>query len=342
MKNFGSNMEKKYSNITKQIFKEDLLAVLYNRYSAIGPIWTNQQMQWANGIYQSFKDHDKFLLIVYLIKNTLDFYSHNFVKLSYTEFYSHDTVLVGKFNIIELSKALGIPKESTRRKFNELEKIGIIKKVEGKTIIDRSAFPLVKPIKSTIRMARFLATFSKLLVEENILSKPFVSEDIEMTLKENYSYVWKIYYEMQVPMLLSWKTVFKDLESWHIWAVCVVAQHLDLSAKKKGQNYIRQNRDEFINEMLNSDDLIGSHGINAMSISDITGIPRATVIRKLGNLVKLKHLKIDSKKHYTIMGVISGKKLQIQKNTMTQLAKFSTIIYNLMISVEQNKYTKKI
>ena len=40
-----------------------------------------------------------------------------------------------------------------------------------------------------------------------------------------------------------------------------------------------------------------------MSISDITGIPRATVIRKLNKLLKEKFLKIDTKKHYSSTGV---------------------------------------
>ena len=38
-------------------------------------------------------------------------------------------------------------------------------------------------------------------------------------------------------------------------------------------------------------------GVNAMSISDITGIPRATVVRKLKVLVKNNILSIDDKKH---------------------------------------------
>ena len=39
-------------------------------------------------------------------------------------------------------------------------------------------------------------------------------------------------------------------------------------------------------------------GINAMSISNITGIPRGTVFRKLQILIKRKFLHIDSKKLY--------------------------------------------
>ena len=37
-------------------------------------------------------------------------------------------------------------------------------------------------------------------------------------------------------------------------------------------------------------------GINAMSISDITGIPRPTVVRKLKFLIKNKFITMDKKK----------------------------------------------
>ena len=66
-----------------------------------------------------------------------------------------------------------------------------------------------------------------------------------------------------------------------------------------------------------------------MSISDITGMPRATVIRKLNKLIKEKFLKIDSKKHYSATGIHQKKILDVQKNTLNNLSKFSARIYNL-------------
>ena len=73
-------------------------------------------------------------------------------------------------------------------------------------------------------------------------------------------------------------------------------------------------------------------GINAMSISDISGIPRATVIRKLNKLVKGNFLIIDSKKHYsTNRGVHKKKLLVVQNNTFINLSKFAARIYNLSL-----------
>ena len=46
---------------------------------------------------------------------------------------------------MEISKSLNIPKETTRRKINELEKLGTIKKLKKKIIIDRNTWPNIKP-----------------------------------------------------------------------------------------------------------------------------------------------------------------------------------------------------
>jgi len=72
-------------------------------------------------------------------------------------------------------------------------------------------------------------------------------------------------------------------------------------------------------------------GVNAMSISDITGIPRATVIRKLNKLIKENFLKIDTKKHYSSTGAYQKEILDVQKNTLKNLSKLSACIYNLSL-----------
>ena len=76
-------------------------------------------------------------------------------------------------------------------------------------------------------------------------------------------------------------------------------------------------------------------GVNAMSISDITGIPRATVIRKLNRLIKENFLKIDNKKHYSSTGVHGKKLIEIQKKTLLNLSKFTACVYNLSL-IEDN------
>jgi CRP-like cAMP-binding protein len=317
-------MEIKLPDVSKQLYKSDILSVIESKYSTVGRLWTNHQMQWINGIYLSFKDHSKFLIILFLIKKTLDFYSNNFIKLSYEEFYAKDTVEIGKFNVIEISKALNIPRESTRRKIVELEKLGTIKRHKKKIIIDRSAFPFTRQLKSIQRIARFLSMLSTILEQENILLKKLTTKDLEIIIKDNFSYIWKLYYELQIPLLLNYKKIFKDLETFHIFGTCVVNQHLYASKISK----FDMDTDDFFKSIYAADKI---QGINAMSISDITGIPRGTVIRKLQKLVKQKKLTIDAKKHYKLRGDFTNQLKPLQKDILIKLANFSTKVYNLAI-----------
>ena len=309
-------------DISKQIYKEQVHDVLESKYSTIGPMWVNHQMDWSNGVYACFKDHDKFLIIIFLIKKTLDFYSRNFIKLTYDQFYSKDTVGIELFTIMEISQALKIPKESARRKVLELEKKGAIRKSKKRIIIDRSKFYYSKPVDSIKRISRFLSTLSELCVDSKVLSKKITTEDLEITIKNNFSYIWKLYYELQIPMMISYKNIFEDLETFHIFGTCIVNQHL--YARKNSKDYVK--RDVFIKSTYSSKIM---QGLNAMSISDITGIPRATVIRKLCKLVKQRNLKIDDKKHYRLTGKFVEKIKPLQNDILIQLSDFSTKIFNL-------------
>ena len=317
-------MSKTIPDISEQIYKEDILTVIENRYSTLGPMWVTHQLEWNNGVYASFKDHDKFLIVIFLINKTLNFYSRNFIKLSYFEFYSKNTVVIEKFSISEISQVLNIPKESARRKVLELEKEGIIKNIKKKFLIDRSKYYYTKPIDSIKRVSRFLSTLASMSVNEKILTKKITTEELELTIKKNFSYIWKIYYELQIPMMIGYKKIFKDLETFHIFGTCIVNQHLH--ARKVSVDSM--NRESFIKTLHTTPKM---QGLNAMSISDITGIPRATVIRKLKRLVKVKNLSIDNKKHYRLTGSFTKILMPIQKINIARLAYFSTQVSNLYL-----------
>ena len=187
-------------------------------------------------------------------------------------------------------------------------------------MIDRSCFVFIKPVKTIIRIARFLSVLSKLCVDSKILPKNLPSEKIELVINKNFSYIWKIYYEMQMSMMISYKKIFKDLETFHIFGTCAVNQHLHSQIINKET----MNRDKFFNSLSSKK----IQGINAMSISDITGIPRATVIRKLQRLVKMNNLTINDKKLYKVSGIFSNEIKARQKIVLGNLADFSAKTFN--------------
>ena len=73
-----------------------------------------------------------------------------------------------------------------------------------------------------------------------------------------------------------------------------------------------------------------NRGVNAMSISEITGIPRPTVVRKLKYLIDKKYLHINEKKLITFNAKDSAfinKKGMVNKN-MISLSHFIYKVFN--------------
>ena len=319
-------MSKLLPQVSKQIRSGDVREVIEKNFVSIIPVWAPLQLAWVNNVYRTFHDYEKFMIIMHLLLQTFEAYSKNFVKLNYNDYFDQNEVEIKSINVMEISKSLNIPKETARRKINELEEMGAIKRINKKIIIDRDTWPNIKPQDTIKRMTRFLSTLSKICVNEGLIQEPISSESLTKTCKEYFSFVWQLYYEMQMPMLLGFKKVFGDLESFHVNGVCVINEALN---SKKNDNSEMSN--EFYLEKYffadNKDDV----GVNAMSISEITGIPRATVIRKLNKLIKENFLKIDIKKHYSSTGIYQKEILDVTKNTLNNLSKLTARVYNLSL-----------
>ena len=224
-------MPKLLPEISKQIRAQNIRTVIEKYYSTIMPIWVPSQITWVNDVYKTFYDYEKFMIIMHLLKKTFDDYSNSFVKLNYEEYFDQTEVEIEAINVMEISKSLNLPKETARRKINELEKLGTIKRINKKFIIDRNTWPNIKPENTIKRMTRFLSTFSKMLYSEGSIPEPISSERLTETCKEYFSHVWKLYYEMQLPFLLDFKKVFGDLESFHVYGICITNHALN--SKKK-------------------------------------------------------------------------------------------------------------
>ena len=312
--------------ISKQISSKDIFKILEKNFSSIAPVWVPSQISWMNNVYRTFNDYEKFMIVMHLLMKTFEVYSRNFVKLNYEEFFNQLEIEIETINVTEISYSLNIPKETARRKINELEKLGTIKRINKKFIIDRNTWPSIKPEETIKRMSRFLSTVSKMIFKEGLISEQINSENIMEISKEYFSFVWKLYYEMQMPMLLSFKKFYGDLETFHIHGVCI-SNHA-LNSKKDDNSEMSK---EFYLEKYFFSGKNNFLGINAMSISDITGIPRATVIRKLNKLVQKNFLILDEKKHYYSSGVFIKEIINVQSNTFNNLSKFAARIYNLSL-----------
>ena len=308
-------------SVSNQLSEEQVFSAISKNYSQITRIWFNFQMDWMRRSYKSFNDHDKYLIVIYLVHKTLKFYSNNFIKLDFDTYYAKNILEIPNFNIVNISKDLNITKETTRRKILELEKIGAIQRSKKKIILNRNVFKFQRPNQSVIEASKLVAKLTETLAKNGLITKKTNSKNIELYIRSNFTHCWKLFFEMQIPLILNWKKFFSNIETWHIWGIIATQK----SFKNDNANL---DREKFMQDTFQE----STNGINAMSISELTGIPRATVVRKINILLKRKLLSVDIKKLYTPKKTNLKIFTEIHKENTILLVRFFCNIINLIKS----------
>ena len=329
-------------DFSKVLNDEQVYDHIMANYDQLGKDWIYHQWRWMNTVYQAFNDHYKYMIIISLVEKTLQFYDQMNIKLNYEQFYSKNFLQIDKFSIAELCEKLKLPKETVRRKVLELEKLGALKRQKKQIIIDRRSFIYIKPQNQMKYTAAYIVKISEILSKEKLYSKKLDSKMIENILKKNFSITWRWFYRMQIPMIIGYHDMFEDLTTFHVWGSVVMNQafNYNVNSNKKNGYYNSHNYMNFQKEMFKGDynkfnkELVGgkaiSNGVSAMSVADMTGIPRATVIRKCNFLIKNDYLKLNEKKQYILTGFNTSRVLPYQRLIFKNKAKFIRKVLNLL------------
>ena len=296
--------------------------------------WIKFQQEWVNNIYNKFKDHDKYTILMYLISKTWQNSANLFKFYSMDDYYSQKEINLPDISISEISINLMIPKETIRRKLIELKKQNIIKK-DGKTIIlNKLALSLQKPENSIKTLSIFFEKLSILLSAQDWFGPSISKEEITLYFKKYYTVFWYRYFKMQIPFLIRWKKIFGDLETWVIWANMGINQSINLEKMTKKNNKEtnltgKEGESLYLNNVQKSEPV---RGVNASSISEISGIPRATVLRKLKRLTREKIIKRNKKLEYFLdkEGILNEKILANFLINQKNISVFVTDIFNLI------------
>ena len=291
-----------YLNNLDNFDSKKIAYILSSNQHVLMKHWIKFQQEWVNNIYKEFHDHDKYIILMYLISKTWQDSSKLFKFNSIDEYYSQSMINLPDIGLAEISNSLKIPKETIRRKLVELEKENIIKREGQKIILAKLALSLQKPQTSIKTLSIFFEKLSILLSAHDWFGQAISREDMELYFNKYYTVFWNQFFKMQIPFLVRWKTVFGDLESWVIWANMGINQtsnlekisrnlktKFTLSEIGSGKIYIDNVRE---NEP--------KQGVNASSIAEISGIPRATVLRKLKRLLNEKVIKRNKQLEYVL------------------------------------------
>ena len=299
-------------------------------YDDLGRDWIVHQWNWMNSTYAAFKDHYKYLIVISLVEKTLQFYDQMNIKYTFDQFYSKPYLQIEKFSITEICDKLQLPKETVRRKVLELENLGVLKRQKKQIIIDRSVFPQIKPERQVKSTSKYVLLVSEILNKEKVFFRKLDNKIIENTIRKNFSICWRWFYRMQIPIVIGYHEMFEDVATFHIWGTIAMNQAFNL------KNFIENtnikpliNNYEYFNESL-LEHKGKESGVSAMSISDMTLIPRATVIRKCKYLMKNNYITLNEKKQYVLTGFNTKAVLPYQREIFKNKAKFLRKILNLI------------
>ena len=312
---------KQLPSISNQIYEDKIFKIINKNFSKIAPYWFELISSWLIRSYNVFQDIDKFIILIYFINKDLIFYRKNGLVINYDTFYKDKSLEIPKINISDISSDLHIPKESVRRKLQELEKSGIIKKTGKKIFVDRSAFTTAKPEQTLKELSILISKFNEILVDEKVTNNIFDTNEISESIKTNFSFCWYQFYKLLFIYTNRMRNALFDLESLTIGLVVLLNTMGNKSFKVKDLNM-----KHWTKLAQGADDV----GVNAMSISDITGIPRPTVVRKIKILIEDNFLHINEKKLITlnIKGSTLKKFTNLQNKNMKNLSNFLYRIFN--------------
>jgi len=291
-------------NQLKNIYKENILSV-QEKYLL-------QQSNFLSTVYCRYlKDLDSANIVLYFAKNLhlkilrrreneIDY------EISLESFWNnHKNIDQENLKIINVSNETGLPKETARRKIINLIQQKVLKKNNNKISWEpreKDKLSFNKIIEVEIEYITKIA--STIIKHLNI---EVSNQQIYSDIKKNFSFFWFHFLSSQLKCMKIWQIELKDLELLLIIVECAIQTN----------RYLTRTHNKKIDQ-----------DISAMSISTVTGIPRATCIRKLEKLVSMRLVKKNEKtKRYSL----NLKNLEFNKNTITKTVNEVCSFYDILI-----------
>ena len=290
--------------------------------------WSQFQQVWANQAFKTFRDFDKYVLLVYLIRDYFQKLSDKFEYYSYDDFYNFEFITISKLNLIKIANELNIPKETVRRKVNELQSDGILSRNGKDIVLRRKLLGYQRPEAALDALSSFINKKSIILQGQSWFGNAIEKKEIIIYIKKYFTILWLSFLKVQIPFLLRHRANFSDLETWMIWGN--VAMHHQKSLNQFIDNSVEVNHIHYKNYYKKITDLKVNRGVNASSIADISNIPRATVIRKLRWLVKNKMVKKNKQLEYILQskGKLNKKVEESLEMNLSIVAEFLTNFFD--------------
>ena len=251
----------------------------YSRYHI--PMVYQMLFNWQNSLA---KDLEGSLILSNLLVKALTIYNKNNEDKSYAEILKIKKIDIGKVKKSDLSRELMIPRETARRKLEDLVKKNLITINDGSISIQ----PICFRIENLDNILKNFASCLNLTLNNTVNKNQNIREEVNITyLLNNFSISWFYLNLMIQDLSLVWKKYFETLENWYIFGTCGLNQNYNLNNYKQFHNFTDDEIENFISNITHEKT---RKGLNPTTISELTGVSRQTVVRNLKYLTDLRIL----------------------------------------------------
>ena len=167
----------------------------------------------------------------------------------------------------------------------------VIKKIGKKIYIDRADCRMVQPKHTLKNICSLLSKIAEICEKNKLINQSKKFDESSNEIKNNFTYCWYFFLEFIFIFTNRWKKQVGDLEIFSVGMVIMWHSLVTKSYEANGWNFSKWKKNTI---------LVPETGVNTMSLSDLTPIPRPTGVRTLTYLLTNKYISVNQKKRVTI------------------------------------------
>ena len=325
----------------KSFSSQSISNILFNNQGELMSSFYDMQSHFLTSRYKMNKSIETSNILTYLARNLhLEIVRQREKDLNYNislnNFLENQhKIETHGHKIVSIVNTTGIPKETVRRKIKKLISEGTVtfdkkNKEYFWNLRDKNFDIFIKFMNEDIKsISKFILSIS------DFLNLNLKLKNIEEEIKSQFSFYYYHYYSCQLEWMKMWQTKLKDVD---LIFITIQALMPTLKYCSNLKNIDLNNFHTIVGKMSSSTK--NDTSINANSISQISGIPRATCLRKLEKLVNLGMLVREVKtKRYHISQNLSDRSKHItrKENITYTIQLFSEFLSVVISSLTRDK-----
>ena len=328
-------------NETTTINYLELVEVIKKNYTSCQTCFTKVQSSFLSGMYKRYyKDLESaniaMAFAINFHRSVLHQRDYDFdFDISYSNFWNNmENIVQKKTKVIDVANETGLARETARRKVNYLIKQNVLHKTKSNIYWK----PPTNHIKSFEKIVEDqINGLSKIINEISFYLQLNINNNvIKEEIKSNFSFYWYHYLSCFSQCNKYWQSKTGDIDS-----LFIILQYVTCSLNYLKKNNIIERKDVFSKRLLAKFNFSNA-SISSTSISNLTSLPRATCIRKLNKLAKLKVLEKDNntKKFYLNLDNVGNSNFsffkEVDEFSIKVFSKFYLILIKALLRSRKN------